>query len=279
MSRHFTATILLERPWPLDIDAVGAAVEEHYPEIGRIESVPGQASGLDSGLLRIDGGHVVLTSDPQPVPGEQLSPELKLLRSWDPAPAIRSHQAHLTISCGGRLPGLEGAEAYAAAVHFVAAAVTHVAPALAVFWQRSYTLTEPGLFREKAARLVEGRMPLGAWVGFASIVPKGYSEREAIGTATYGLRHFIGRELELAPRPCEAKEAFELITSVARPALDRGIALSDGQKLTDVAGTGTALTVRERTYWLRRKLSAFVLVAEDSVVDSMTLKPRRPSAA
>ena len=36
------------------------------------------------------------------------------MRTWAPVPVIRTHAAQLSISCGGRLPGLEGAAAYAA---------------------------------------------------------------------------------------------------------------------------------------------------------------------
>jgi hypothetical protein len=55
--------------------------------------------------------------------------------------------------------------------------------------------------------------------------------------------------------------------------------LSDGQKLEPLDGVGPALRVRERTYWLRRSLSAFVLVADDAVVDRVSLKPKRDAAA
>lgn len=278
MSRHFTATILLNEPWPLDVDTVAAAVEDLYPEIGRVEAMPGQSAGLDSGLLRIDGGHVVLTSVPHPVPHHEMTPDQDSLRSWDPSSALRGHRAHLEVSCGGRLPGLEGAEAYAAAVHFVAAAASAVAPASAIFWKRGCTLSEPGQFRDQAARLIKGRMPLGAWVGFAAVTPKGYSKDDVVGMVTHGLRPFIGRELELAARPCTVMDAFGLITSIARQALDHGMQMADGQRLEPLDGSGPGLKLRERRYWLRRDLSAFVLVADDSVIDPLTLKPKRAAA-
>ena len=279
MSRHFTATVLLEQYWPLDIDALASAVRKRFPEIGEVEGVAGQAEGMDSGLLRIEGGNVVVTSIASALPVDQLSPQLKVLRGWDSAPALLRQRAQITISCGGRLPGLEGAEAHAAVVHFVAAAVTDVAPAVAVFWQRGYALTEPKAFASASGKLLDGHMPLSTWVSFANVVPRGFRAEDATGMVSYGLRPFIGRELELAPRPCTPREAYATISAVSRRILDTGISLRDGMKLERLGDAGPDLVVRERTYWLRRDLSAYVLVAADSVVDRETLKPRELPAA
>lgn len=278
MARHFSATILLARPWPLDIEGLADLVAGTYPEIGRIEGVAGHGDGREAGLLHIDGGHVIVTSSGHPVPAEALSPELPLLRRWVPDQAIARHAAHMTISCGGSLPGLDGAMAYAAAVHFVAAAVAGAAPALAVLWHQGNVISAPGSFVEGAAVLLKGGVPLDLWVGFAKMVPRGFDPARAMGMVSFGLRPFLGRELELSPRPGNAAGAWREISGVARCALAGSIDLADRQRIDRIDGVGP-LTVRSRNYWLRRDLSAFVLVSDDAIVDAETLRPRAQSVA
>ena len=279
MSRHFSAVILLNRPVGIDLDALARTVTTQFPQIGVVEPISGQAGEGSSGLLRIEGGHVVVTVTPCPFEDSQLFPPMQVLRSWDPVAAIAEHEAYVTVSCGGGLEGIEGAEAYAAAVHFVTSAATRVLPASAVFWQRGFSITNPVDFYDSSRTLLAGRMPLGAWVSFASVVPKGYAPATALGMVTYGMRPFIGREIELAPRPGDARSAYNCLASLVRKTLDQGIVLADGQRFVTSGRAPFSVTVRERTYWLRRNQSAFVLVSDDSVVDVETLKPRERPAA
>ncbi len=271
-TRQFSAILLLEDEWELDVEAVAATAAMRFPTIGQIDARPALAPERP-GAAMIDGAKVTMQMLPGQVPAERLSPPLVPVRGWDPEPAIRNHVGAVEITCGGDLPGLEGAEAYAAAVHFVATAALRVAPVSAVLWREGWVLSAPQSFADAAEKILAGRMPLSTWVSFASVVPSGYDPALATGMVTYGMRHFIGRELELAPRPCNARDAYRSIARVAGMALNTGLALEDGQQLADIAGEFT-LTVRERTFWLRRDLSAYVLVAPDSVVDTETLKPR-----
>ena len=88
-----------------------------------------------------------------------------------------------------------------------------------------------------------------------------------------------GRRSTTPAAPCTPREAYATISAVSRRILDTGISLRDGMKLDRLGDAGPDLVVRERTYWLRRDLSAYVLVAADSVVDRETLKPRELPAA
>ena len=277
MSRYFSASILLERPWPLDMDRIARAVSERFPEIGEVDAVAGQGDA-DSGVLTIDHAQVVLQSADERVTEEAYRPPLKILRAWDPAPAVRRHRAHLRISCGGRLSGLDGALAYAAATHFVAAAVAGITRPRAVLWEPARALVEPGDFAIGAETVLTGAAPLMSWLSYAPVVPEGHTPANATGMVTYGLKPFIGRELELAPRPGDPRAAYRCLGSVVRRLMKGGITLRDGQRMID-AEAGVSLTVRERRYWLRREESVFVLVAEDSVVDPLTLQPRADSVA
>ena len=121
-------------------------------------------------------------------------------------------------------------------------------------------------------------MPMGNWISFAPVVPRGYEPGEATGLVTYGMTPFIGRELELAPRPGDPKTAYQCVSTIVQLVLDKGLALHDGQRIEDT-DESFALTVRERTYWLRRDESAFVLVSDDAVVDPTTLQPLRAAQA
>ena len=276
MSRHFTATILLERPWPLDIDALACAVRTQFPQIGTIEAVPGQAGDRDTGVLTLDGAQIVIQSHDRGS-HDEMRPPLKTLKVWDPSRALRRHRARLSISCGGSMPGLLGAKAYAAATHFVTAAAIDLVPAQAVFWQHGWTVSRPVDFVEATFGLADGRMPIGSWISFAPVVPRGYQPAEAMGMVSYGLRPMIGRELELAPRPGDPESAYACLSDIVRRLLDGGLTVRDGMRLG--TGNGIELTVRARTYWLRRNESAYVLVADDSVVDRETLRPQERKAA
>lgn len=273
MSRQFSAVILLKENWPLDIDAIAAALRQRFDGIGQVAAIPGQAMNVPAGLIDIDGGQIVVTQTNGRHDTDLLHPPLDVMRSWDPAPALEGHKGYLTISCGGGLPGIEGAEAYAAAVHFVAAAALTVAPASAVFWAPGYALTAPEAFLEAADALKHGRMPLACWVSSAAVVPQGYAPQEALGMVTYGMRPFLGREIELAPRPGDARSAYHCLSAVAGRVLSQGLMLQDGDRLRGLDGSFD-VSVRERTYWLRREMSAYVLIADDAVVDPETLRPR-----
>jgi hypothetical protein len=69
------------------------------------------------------------------------------------------------------------------------------------------------------------------------------------------------------------RSAWRSVGRIARTALDREVKLADGMRLGDAAGQWT-ITVRERDHWLRKGEPAFVLVADDSMIDAQTLKPR-----
>ncbi|MEM7189248.1 MAG: hypothetical protein AAF439_06525 [Pseudomonadota bacterium] len=272
MPSRFSVSILMDRSWPIKIDLIADRLRERFPQVGGVDGIPGQTDQADTGIITIDGAQILIESIDQRVPDDDLNPPMKILRPWDPKAVVRTHTAHLRVSCGGRLPGLEGAEAYAAAAHFVAVATAMVAPATGILWNASHCLVNRREFFAQAEVLLKGHMPRGSWISYAPVVPHGYEPTAATGLVTYGLRPFIGRELELAPRPGDAKSAYRCVSTIAQLILDGGLVLHDGQTLDD-AGGAFALTVRERTYWLRRDQSAFVLVAADSVVDRDTLQP------
>ena len=276
MSRQFSATLLLDRPWSLNVDAIAAAMRTLYPSIGEVEALPDQFDEEERGAIAVEGATVILKTIDAPLGESDLNAPLKTLRAGGVEDAAASHRACLVVSASGDLPGLEGGEAYAAVVHFVAAAALSVTPARAVFWKTGWALTRAETFATAANMLLKGKMPVGTWISFATIVPSGMQPESGLGMVTYGLKPFVGRELELAPRPGDARMAFEIVSSVCRTLLNRGKQLSDGMVLK-TEDQQVRLTVRERRYWLRRDLSAFVLIADDSVIDTKNLQQRNES--
>lgn len=272
MPRSFTATLLLEREWLPDLDVLADTVASRFPGIGRIGVLPGSRPG-DTGHLTIDKAQVALDYHPQPVPAEQAQPPLKIGRRWDPDPAFRRHAAQVSVTCGGDLPGVEGAKAYAAATHFVAAVLADLAQAVAVLWGPARQLVDPREVHAAADGLLAGILPVTSWIAFAPVVPEAAVRTGVTGMVTFGLRPFIGREIELAPRPGNAQSAYRCLRAILHPIMRDSLALRDGLRLVDRAANLTH-TVRERRHWLRRDGPVYVLVADDAAVDPATLRLR-----
>lgn len=277
MSRQFTATILLEHPWMLDVDALAEAVAKRFPALGAVDGIQGQR-GAHGGVLAMDGASVVIEAVAHRAPPDLIRPPQDILRDWDPKAAIDGHRAHIHISCGGRLQGLDGAMSYAAAVMFATSGALDIVPARAVLWCPSWAITTPEAFCDATEALFEGRMPVSTWVSFVPYVPPGYAPEAATGMATVGLNRLLGRELDLAPRPGSTEGAHEIVTGITRRVLEEDMLPRGG---TDIVASpsGLNLTVRKRDCWLKRDQSAFVLMAQDSVIDRETLKPLAASAA
>ena len=275
MPGQFLATLLFERPWWVDMDRIAAAVRRRFPTIGAVDVVAGSAAG-DGGVLSIDHCPVVLQSADRPLAHDAYLPPLKILRTWNPMPAIRRHRAQLTISCGGDLPGLQGALACAAATHFVTTAVVGLARPLAVLWQPASAVIDPGEFAIAAEQLLAGSAPLMCWVSYAPIAAEGHAPAEATGMVTCGLRPFLGHEVELAPRPGDPRSAFGSVAPIVDRALRGRIELQDGLRLADGE---TAMTVHERPRRSRGEESARVLVSDDSVTNAWELRPTVVPAA
>lgn len=256
MARYFTATILLQQAWKMDVDAISQAIVDQFPRIGRVEALPGQAEG-ESGVVTIDEASIILVSEPTRVDLDRLAPPTIPAQRWNPDAAIENHAARLTVSCGGRLRGVDGAKAYAAATHFVAAAAAAVTPAAAVLWNTGWCFSSGSVFVDAGLGILCGKMPVPAWVGVAPSAPEREEASDPRGFTTVGLRPFIGHELALMPSTDGAR-ARDCLIEIARAVLDRGLVLEDGQRL--ISGTDLPnLTVRAHTYLLRRDRSVIVL--------------------
>lgn len=271
MATAFKATLLLEQHYEMDIASIADAAARDYHGLGKFDGVPSPAKP-ESGIIRIDETQVVIEAIADRVPNLALQPEAPLHRPAIKAPDVSNHKAHIDICCGGQNETLLSMQTYAAAVHLIAASISRIVPTLGVLWHGSGTLTAPDAFRDTIKPMLDDTMPLDIWVGFAPIVPDGYSPEAATGMLTSGLRPFLGRELELAPRRGDADSARECLSSVTRRILDHGMTLKSGQQLSEIEAV-LAAKVRRRDYWLRRDRSTFVLVTDDAIVEQDTLLP------
>jgi hypothetical protein len=113
--------------------------------------------------------------------------------------------------------------AQALAVTLVAAAVSSVAPARAVFWPWAMRLSAPAFFQSQAAELERGRLPLDIWVRVACgerRSPDGSAMRFVV---TYGVYCFCLREIELgADGAVDFDDLKERVREFARQAITRG---------------------------------------------------------
>lgn len=275
MPVQFTAHLLLQRPWALDIEALARHLRQTYPEIGAIDAVPG-ANGA-AGLLTIDNGMVVVMTMAGRLPEAQLWPPFQTLANWAPHKAVADHAAHLVVACGGdNIPGREGACAFGAATTFTAAGLAEIAPVTAMQWVPGWTMLAPAEITGAAEALLAGRLPIEAWISTIPIVPRGYRPDQALGLVTHGLVPFMGREVELAPARVTKKGAYRRVRRVLVEMLE-GRAVPEDREEIDPPPGGDPLIVRRSRSWWRPDMPAFVCLSRDSVVDpdSLEIRPRR----
>lgn len=271
MTKAFVATLLLADDFTLEIDSLAKAVAEDYPSLREVTGIPSQTESA-SGVLMIETAQVVVQVRDKRLPNAAFKAPDAIHRPGTTPPDIAGNKVQVDVSSAGQKETLDGAEGYAGGAHIVAASILKRAKALGAFWHASGTLTGPADFTAATGPLFEGKMPLDIWVGFAPMVPEGYAPEAAMGMVTHGLRPFLGRELELAPRPGDIESAHECLCSVTRRILDDGMTLRTGQHLSNVESVLEA-KVRRRDYWLRRDRSTFVLVTDDAIIENDTLNP------
>ena len=280
MSHSFSATLLLRESWPLDIDTVVKTVSALVPDLERVECTTDEIDQAEAITLHLDDTEVVVHGLSQPVRPQKFSNAKQPYQAWIPQDLIDCHQAHFGISCGGSGGRMRDLETFAAAVHVVATAICDCTDVGAVYWDSAELFVRPDDFVAAFEPLMEGRMPVSSWIGFHPIQPDEFALNSAVGMITSGLRHFVGREIELAPIPTSLDHARTCLGSVVQRLMDHHLNLQEGETVEDLEMALKA-TVRTRDRWIRRDQSAFVLVTDDSVIDRSTLRPdrRRGNAA
>lgn len=274
MTHCFSAKLLLQQTWPLDIQAIARTISDIVPSIGKVDGVPGQT---DSAVLRLDDTQVVVQAIQRPLPHRSFVGNAEAFDAWMPQDILDGHRAYVSISCGGEREDIGSKELYAAAVHVVTTAACQVAPAGAIYWESGEILVHPDDFRTVIDPMMAGQMPVASWIGFRPVHDRDEAE-QTVGMITSGLRQFLGREIELAPSPTTLERARMCLGSVVQRLMDRRLSLHDGDQVEDV-DMALSATVRLRDRWLRRDKAAFVLITDDAVVDRASLRAQKQSAA
>lgn len=272
MTVRLEGLVLLERVWRPDPDALAAGLAARYPVLGRIDSVE---AGAESGLphrLTIEGATVSISTVAAPYPNESLVAPVRLVDQLDPRRLAPNQLAYAMVAAEAP-EDPELAEAFSALVTLVTAEIARTGPALAAFWSSSWRLVPLGTIEAAADRVMAGEPPRDLWISFAELTGERAGGEGNRCLMSFGLRHFAGREVEMAPAPVERAPA----EAMARRLAERMIAgemPADHEALVD-PDLGRAAVLRLADRFLRPAQPAVVVVPEDSPIEAETLRPRR----
>lgn len=277
-TNSMSATLLPRDEISLDMDLLAKSISALVSDLDEVTVTKGEGNQKDTTTLRLDDIEVLISNVQEPVRPSKFYALKTPYNAWVPQALIDQHKSHVYIASGGDGADLKNMETYAAAVHVVATAVCDCVDIGAVFWDAAELFVKPEEFVAAVEPLMEGKMPVGCWIGFHSIKPDEFALNAAVGMITQGLRQFIGREIELAPSPTELNQARLTLGSVVQRLMDHHLRLNDGETIKDLEMALSA-TIRTRDRWIRRDQAAFVLVTDDSVIDQSTLRPDRRKGA
>ncbi|MEM1382931.1 MAG: hypothetical protein AAF713_17215 [Pseudomonadota bacterium] len=277
MALRFNAVVLLERAWTPDIGSIAALIAQHYPVLGK----PDWRMEGDEGVLVLDGAEVRIATVPAALLSSDLKPPMLMLGQPDANAIAERQKAHVVVSAEGEGEG-QGptwTKAYAAITTLVTTIVASEAPALlSIFWPHASVFWTLEQAQRAAEAILSGSTPLEQWIGFAIVTPSNIDRDDVGGMVTWGLRAFVGKEIELAPAPLPPAQVGRHVIGVCKLILDGGATFRDRETLRADAG-GPVFVIRERDFWLRRGIPAYVLISEDAVVDPETLLPKSALAA
>lgn len=272
MTIRIDAYVLLKRPWKPDFDAIASEFEWRYPQLGKARVRRGKG-GDGQGTITVDGAAVEISHVGAPYPAEQMHPPIRTLGHdvEEVARLTMGQSAYVVVTASCEAAGMEWCRAYAALVTLVADVVAAKADALAVMWPDSWACLSPAAFEEAAGAVLRGQVPVNLWVAFAQSNPPVLGGAEMTGIVTLGLRHFMGRELELAPMPSLAGEAIGCMReAVGRLTAGTWMPEDHGTLRLDCYPAPLAVRLCPEGF-LRRGVPAAVLIAPEAAVDPQTL--------
>ena len=277
MSIRLEAFVLLKKAWKPDLGAIMAELDWRYPQAGRTRVRRDGATNEAAGTIYVDGAPVEIALVNAPYPAEQLNPPMRLI-DREGAIAASGHSAYILVSVTSPSDELDWIKVHAALLTLVTTVVAVKSGAVCVFWSESWACITPEQLEEAAGAVMRGEPPVEFWVSFAQARPARVAGEAMSGIASFGLRPFVGRELEIAPIPAMPTGAVGCLRAAARRLLTVEWEPWDRQavKLNSFA---EPLTVRFiDAGFMRRGVPAMVLIAPDASVDAETLG-RKPGAA
>ncbi|MBK0398073.1 hypothetical protein H0I76_02635 [Limibaculum sp. M0105] len=272
MSIRVEAYVLMKRAWRADFEGVASDFEWRYPQIGKPRLMRNRGNDHQAAIV-VEGAQVEISAVSAPYPQEQLHPPMRTL-GHDAAEVDRlteGQAAYAVVSTSFDGDGLDINLAHAALVTLMTGVVAHRANALAVIWPDSWVCQTPKAFEDAAASVLRGQAPVNLWCAFAQSNPPQLGGAEMTGIVSFGLRKFIGRELELAPTPAVPGEAIACMREAARRLLAGEWEPADYGEIA-LKSFASPLGVRLADQgFLRPGMPAVVLVAPEAAVDLRTL--------
>ena len=216
----FLAFVLLREPqW--DIDQFRRDLRDDWG----VPCMTAEKADEDGGstlVFDVEGMTAAVSLFLSPVPRGEAVENAKRNYMWpEAAEAARAHQGHLLVSVMAREASLD--QAARLQVKLVCAACRQ-AGVLGVY--ANGTVYEPDFYREAAAMMEEGDLPLLnlVWVGL-------YRSEEGVGAYTDGLRSFGRDEMEILPVEEEPGTLRGMLLDVSSYLLDQDVTLHDGETI------------------------------------------------
>jgi hypothetical protein len=230
---NFMAMLALVQPGPITAAALIAEIRRAFP--GYREEMKKATDDADTGHgpTLIMMGKDVLTVIPvdRPMPPDAMDFAAgRTTMFWPNAKQeLVRHQGHVIVSkmlSGlGNKTNLEQARDVAMAC----AAISSIVPTIGVYWSAAEMVWPASVFREAAAELMKGRVPIEAWLHLGFMRVRADSRPNAIACITTGLQPFIGREIEVWPTTLEPAQIAERLYGLGRYLIDKGQILKDGE--------------------------------------------------
>ena len=230
LESRFNAVVLVDEVPDLTLEAVRSEVATIMPALAGIMT-PDEL-GIDT--LTFSMGPVAMTRMiiGTPMPAGEFKRALAMAeRRWpESASAVSAHRAHIIVGTLKPATNWQDAARHAGFITAVAAAITRLSKARAVYFPTAETLTPPEKFRELACGFTQDRLPHELWV---QLIPMTITDRPTgkvqNALMTEGLRSFAGREIEFAPSDVPVGDLATRALSLAQELIMTGVQLVDGK--------------------------------------------------
>jgi hypothetical protein len=198
-------------------------------------------------VLSVAGVALAVMFVDAPLPEPSYGDALRLDRIWpkDAANAMRAHRAHVVVGMAQEI-NPKTALAEASAVTLLAAALSELLPAMAMIWVTAASITSPPSLRTHAQRLATA-VPLDIWTQLEWLDgPPTADGKRTLAVLTHGLRPFVGRELEFAPRPLDPPTIALRVLGTCEYLIINGPVIKDGDTLGVSESEAIRIRLRDR---------------------------------
>lgn len=223
----FIAFVLLERPeWD------GVQCRTDLLQDWAIACPPEAVSGGDSLTLETDGITAAVRLISSPIPAGEAEHNAATNYLWPAAAETAArHCAHLLVTVYGGIDVIQTGCLFAK----ITASCSRQAHVLGIY--TSGTVFRPDFYREAAAVMKDGALPIFSWIHFGL-----YRTAVGCGGYTYGMRAFGLDELEVPDTTAEPAAVRRFLFDVAYYVLSGPVRLHEGETIGFSARQRLAIT-------------------------------------